>query len=77
MVMAIFIGSSKSPPNVLIIESKFNRGLLLPQVPVEQKWDIEEFLENLCYKAGLDSDAWKDDDTTIYNFQAQVFQENN
>ncbi len=59
----------------LIIEHKFNRGLLLPQVPVEQKWDIQEFLENLCYKAGLNRDAWKNKDTTIYNFQAQVFQE--
>jgi len=59
----------------LIIEYKFNRGLLLPQVPVEQNWDIKEFLENLCYKAGLNSDAWKMEDTKIYNFQAQVFQE--
>ena len=59
----------------LIIEHRFNRGLLLPQVPVEQNWDIQEFLENLCYKAGLNSDAWKSEDTKIYNFQAQVFQE--
>lgn len=59
----------------LIIESGYNRGLLLPQVPLEQNWDIEEFLENLCYKAGLRSDAWKDDNTRIFKFQAQIFQE--
>lgn len=59
----------------LIIERGYNRGLLLPQVPLEQNWDIEEFLENLCYKAGLSSGAWKDDNTRIFKFQAQIFQE--
>lgn len=59
----------------LIIESDYNRGLLLPQVPIEQNWDIEEFLENLCYKAGLASDAWMSATTDIFKFQAQIFQE--
>ncbi len=59
----------------LIIENGYHRGLLLPQVPVEQKWDIKTFLENLCYKAGLSSDIWKDENTKIYSFQAQIFEE--
>jgi uncharacterized protein (TIGR00296 family) len=59
----------------LIIENSYHRGLLLPQVPVEQNWDIETFLENLCYKAGLYKDAWKEENTKIYNFQAQIFEE--
>ena len=59
----------------LIIENMYHRGLLLPQVPVEQNWDIETFLENLCYKAGLYRDAWKEENTKIYNFQAQIFEE--
>ena len=59
----------------LIIENGYHRGLLLPQVPVEQKWDIKTFLENLCYKAGLTSDKWKDENTKIYSFQAQIFEE--
>ncbi len=59
----------------LIIENMYHRGLLLPQVPVEQNWDIKTFLENLCYKAGLHEDAWKDDYTKIYSFQAQIFEE--
>lgn len=57
----------------LIIENNYNRGLLLPQVPIEQNWNIEEFLENLCYKAALPKDTWKKKDTKIYSFQAQIF----
>ncbi|WP_457611869.1 TIGR00296 family protein, partial [Methanocaldococcus sp.] len=37
----------------LIIEYGPYRGLLLPQVPVEYGWDVEEFLAHLCLKAGL------------------------
>jgi AmmeMemoRadiSam system protein A len=35
------------------------RGLLLPQVAVEYRWDVETFLEQTCRKAGLAPDAWK------------------
>lgn len=48
-------------------------GLLLPQVPVEWNWDKKEFLEHTCLKAGLPKDAWKDTDTEIYVFSAEVF----
>ncbi len=50
-------------------------GLLLPQVPVEQRWDREEFLAQTCLKAGLPPDAWKDRETEVYRFTAQVFSE--
>lgn len=50
-------------------------GLLLPQVPVEQRWDREEFLAQTCNKAGLPPDAWKNQNTEIYRFAAQVFSE--
>ena len=36
----------------LILTWRDGSGLLLPQVPVELKWDTEEYLANLCYKAG-------------------------
>jgi hypothetical protein len=49
------------------------RGVLLPQVPTEQGWNREQFLEATCRKAGLPSGAWKDKDTEIYRFSAQVF----
>jgi uncharacterized protein (TIGR00296 family) len=59
----------------LIIEKGPFKGLLLPQVPIEQKWDVDEYLAHTCMKAGLSPDAWKDDDTKIYNFSGQIFYE--
>ena len=59
----------------LIAEAGFYRGLLLPQVPVEQEWDKETFLSHTCMKAGLMPDAWLSQRTKIYKFQAQVFSE--
>jgi AmmeMemoRadiSam system protein A len=59
----------------LIISRGFNSGLLLPQVPVEQRWDLDTFLENTCYKAGLPGNAWQEKGTKIEKFSAQVFGE--
>ncbi len=59
----------------VIISRGFNSGLLLPQVPVEQGWDLDEFLANTCYKAGLPASAWQQKGTKIEKFSAQVFGE--
>ena len=59
----------------LIVKSTYGSGLLLPQVPIEWKWDVKEFLEHICEKAGLEKDAWKDLQNKIYKFQAEVFEE--
>ncbi|HOP28341.1 MAG TPA: AmmeMemoRadiSam system protein A [Spirochaetota bacterium] len=59
----------------LIISKGFNRGLLLPQVPVEQKWDRDTFLTHTCFKAGLPGDTWKKPGVEIEKFSAQVFSE--
>ena len=59
----------------LIMEKGFNKGLLLPQVPVEWGWDVKEFLTNTCLKAGLQPDCWYDDKVEVYKFQAEIFQE--
>jgi uncharacterized protein (TIGR00296 family) len=59
----------------LIARSGFFSGLLLPQVPVEWKWDEEEFLCHTCNKAGLPADAWTTGSVEISAFQAQVFTE--
>lgn len=50
-------------------------GLLLPQVPLEQNWDEKEYLGNLCYKAGLNKDAWVDSKNKIYTFECDIFNE--
>ena len=59
----------------LIIQLGRSRGLLLPQVPVEWGWGPEEFLEQLCAKAGLPSDAWKLKETAIFSFTGEIFKE--
>jgi len=59
----------------LVVERGINKGLLLPQVPVEWKWDIEEYLSHACMKAGLMPDSWLDGETKISRFEAQVFTE--
>ncbi|MBN2039840.1 MAG: AmmeMemoRadiSam system protein A [Spirochaetes bacterium] len=59
----------------LIISGRGRSGLLLPQVATENNWNLTQFLEHTCYKAGLPSDAWKQEDTKIEKFSAQVFGE--
>jgi AmmeMemoRadiSam system protein B/AmmeMemoRadiSam system protein A len=59
----------------LLMKNGEYEGLLLPQVPVEQKWDRQKFLEETCIKAGMRSECWKDEDTDIFMFTAVVFGE--
>jgi len=59
----------------LIVEKNVFKGLLLPQVPIEWKWDNEQFLCQCCIKAGLPPDCWLLKDTKIYKFQAIIFEE--
>jgi len=56
----------------LLISDGARRGLLLPQVPVENGWDREKFLEQTCRKAGLPLDAWRHG-AKIEGFCAEVF----
>jgi len=59
----------------LIVERSYCKGLLLPQVPVEWKWDEEAFLCQCCMKAGLPPDSWLLKGTKVYKFQAIIFEE--
>ena len=74
--------SPKEYPNLikigrdgLIVEYRFLSGLLLPQVPVEEGWDAEQFLSYACMKAGAPPDVWLLPETKIYRFEAEVFTE--
>jgi AmmeMemoRadiSam system protein A len=51
------------------------RGVLLPQVATQFRWDAKKFLEETCVKAELERDAWKDPSTRIEVFTAEVFGE--
>jgi len=57
----------------IYIKKDWFSGLLLPQVATEYGWDRKTFLEHTCNKAGLPSNAWKDKNTEIYIFSADVF----
>ena len=50
-------------------------GVLLPQVPVEQGWNREEFLSSTCRKAGLSPDEWKNGNVDFFSFTAEIFAE--
>ena len=57
----------------IYIKQGARSGLLLPQVAGEFGWDRIAFLEHTCRKAHLDKDAWKDPQTHIFIFSAEVF----
>jgi AmmeMemoRadiSam system protein A len=59
----------------ILLSCSGRRAVFLPQVPVEQQWDLETTLTHLCLKAGLDQDAWKDSLCSFEVFQAEVFSE--
>lgn len=58
----------------LIAEYGDFRGVLLPQVAVEQGWDVIEFLSQVCVKAGLTPMMWKYG-AKIYRFEGQIYRE--
>jgi len=59
----------------LILKCKYGSGLLLPQVPVELNWDIDEYLANICYKASAPPDAWLMPESQLFKFGAIIYKE--
>ncbi|MGA3292370.1 MAG: AmmeMemoRadiSam system protein A [Candidatus Acidiferrales bacterium] len=59
----------------LMVSQGWRRGVLLPQVAAEFQWTAERLLEETCIKAGFERDAWKDAETKIQAFTAEVFRE--
>jgi len=58
----------------ILIEAEGLRGLLLPQVAVDQRWDRDTFLDQVSLKAGLPVGAWKSG-AQLWTFTAEVFSE--
>lgn len=59
----------------LLLSGEALVGLLLPQVPVEQGWDGQAFLEGLCVKAGVPPGSWRRPDLELLGFEAEVWAE--
>lgn len=59
----------------LVIRKGGSQGLFLPEVPVEQGWNRDEYIENVCEKAGLPPSDWKEKDAELYIFTTDHFSE--
>ncbi|HKJ05293.1 MAG TPA: AmmeMemoRadiSam system protein A [Geopsychrobacteraceae bacterium] len=59
----------------IYLEKDFQRGVLLPQVATEHRWDTDTFLQQTCRKAGLPGNAWQAIETDIYIFSATILKE--
>lgn len=59
----------------LMLEYRGRRSVFLPQVPEEWGWDVKEYLENLCVKAGVGKNKWKEHDCNLMWFEGHVFKE--
>ena len=67
------VGQIEVGTHGLYVRKGSRAGLLLPQVATEYGWDRDTFLKETCRKAGLAPDAWRDPETEIYLFSADVF----
>lgn len=59
----------------LIVKGHGRSSLLLPQVPVEWEWNVTEFLDHTCMKAGLPKGCWREPSVQISTFEGQIFSE--
>ena len=55
----------------VVIRGRGRAALLLPQVAVEQGWDVETLLRQLCRKAGLPGEAWRDVECQLLLFETE------
>jgi AmmeMemoRadiSam system protein A len=59
----------------VVISRGHYRGVLLPKVAIEQGWSAERLLDETSIKAGLPREAWREPNTCIEAFTAEVFSE--
>ena len=58
----------------VLVRKGISSGVYLPQVATETGWSKEDFLSYCCaHKAGLAADAWRDPQTEVNLFTAEVF----
>lgn len=58
----------------LLLRMGMRQGVFLPQVPVEQGWDLGQYLEHLCRKADLPAGSWRDPQALLFWFESLVFE---
>jgi len=70
-----YLNKIKIGEDGLYLRYHYYSALFLPQVPIEQKWNIKTYLSQLCIKAGLEQDAWINRAIKLYKFKTQIFAE--
>ena len=53
----------------ICLRLKGSSALFLPEVAPEQGWNVETTLRQLCRKAGLEEDDWRDPETEVLCFR--------
>ncbi len=59
----------------LYVKNKGISGILLPKVPVEWKWNKEEYIHHVFQKAWLPIEQITDENTEIYAFTSEIYSE--
>lgn len=59
----------------IMVRQRDVRAVLLPQVASERGWTREQFLDEVCRKAGLPANAWTDTETQLSAFETEIFRE--
>lgn len=60
----------------IMLELGGKNAVFLPQVPIEQNWNLHETFEHLCRKAGLAKNAWQEEGTVFYWYEGLVLHRN-
>ena len=58
-----------------MIEYGYHSRVQLPNVAVQKRLNIKQFLESTCLAAGLPMDTWRRPDAYLYRFTVQTFRE--
>lgn len=59
----------------VLVESPDGAGWMLPTMPVDRGWNVTEYLDRTCCKAGCSRGDWRTDAVDVYRFEGQIFQE--
>ncbi|MFB6132059.1 MAG: TIGR00296 family protein [Halanaeroarchaeum sp.] len=62
--------------HAVAIEGDDRAGWMFPTVPVDNGWDVYEYLDRTSRKAGFADGAWTDDDVRVLTMEGPVFAEN-
>jgi uncharacterized protein len=70
-----YLSSIEIGKDGILIRLGVYSGILLPQVPLREKWDVEAFLNAACCKALLPIDCWRNLKIEVNRFQGKTFGE--